>query len=177
REHRTTRLDRPPSAVGFAPAGPVGPRPKEVDLSFWLWVTSFVLGLVGLVFFVGEFDTIRDAAVDEARRQTQREGGAIDEAQLESITATILVIGVIIGVLLSAVQLLIAFFMRKGRNWARIVLAVIGGLGVLSGFYSLTTESGGQLALTVVSLIVVIGAIVTMFLPGANPWFRPRPGV
>lgn len=67
--------------------------------------------------------------------------------------------------------------MRKGRNWARIVLAVIGGLGVLSGFYSLTTESGGQLALTVVSLIVVIGAIVTMFLPGANPWFRPRPGV
>lgn len=164
----------PPPVGGFEPvaAGPAGPRPKEVDLSFWLWVTSFVLGLVGLVFFVGEFDTIRDTAMEEARRQ----GGAIDEAQLDSITTTALVVGVIFSGLVSAVQLLLAFFMRKGRNWARIVLAVIGGLGVLSGFFSLTAESGGQLALTVVSLIILIGAIVTMFLPGASPWFRPRPG-
>lgn len=162
-----------PPTGGVVPSGPVGPRPKEVDYSFWLWVTNFALGLVGLIFFVGEFDTIRATAMEEARRQ----GGAIDEAQLESITTTALIIAVIIGVLFSALQVLFAYFMRKGRNWARIVLAVFGGLGVLSGLYSLATESGGQLALSMISLLVVIGAIVTMFLAAANPWFRPRPGI
>ncbi|MGH3902776.1 MAG: hypothetical protein ACRDTE_01030 [Pseudonocardiaceae bacterium] len=163
----------PPPTGGFVRSGPVGPRPKEVDYSFWLWVTNFALGLVGLIFFVGEFDTIRDTALEEARRQ----GGAIDDAQLESITTTALIIAVIIGVLFSALQVLFAFFMRKGRNWARIVLAVFGGLSVLSGLYSLATASGGQLALSMISLLVVIGAVVTMFLAAANPWFRPRPGI
>lgn len=115
----------PPPPGGFLPGAAAGPRPKEVDLSFWLWVTSFVLGVIGL--------------------------------------------------LVSAVELLFALFMRKGRNWARILLTVFGVIAVVSGLYSLTTESGVQLALTVISLPVVIGAIVTMFLPAANPWFRPRP--
>lgn len=165
----------PPPPGGFPAGVPVGPRPKEVDLSFWLWVTSFVLGIVGLIVFLGEFDTIRDTAVQEARRQVQRDGSPLDEAQLQSITNAVLIGGVVIGLLVSAVELLFAMFMRKGRNWARILLTVFGGIGVVSGLYSLTTEAGVQLALTVVSLPVVIGAIVTMFLPAANPWFRPRP--
>lgn len=153
----------------------MAPRPKEVELSFWLWVTSFVIGLIGLSLFVGQYDTIRDTALEEARREAQRQGGSLDIAQIETVTTVFLVIGVIIGLVFSLVQLLLAFFMRKGRNWARIVLAVIGGISLLFGLLSLTGIAGGQLALTVVSLIVLIGAIVTMFLPGANPWFRPRP--
>jgi hypothetical protein len=46
---------------------------------------------------------------------------------------------------------------------------------VLPGLYSLTTESGVRLALTAVSLVIVLGAIIAMFLPAANPWFRARP--
>lgn len=164
----------PPPPGGFAPTGPVGTRPKEVDLSFWLWVSSFVLGLVGLLLFVGEFDAIRATAVEEARRQAQLDGTVLDEAQLENIIGIGLIAAVVIGLLVSAVQLLLAVFMRRGRNWARIILAVLGGLSVLSGLYSLTTESGAQTALTVVSLLVVLGAVVTMFLPAAAPWFRSR---
>ena len=164
----------PPPPGGFAPTGPVGTRPKEVDLSFWLWVSSFVLGLVGLLLFVGEFDAIRATAVEEARRQAQLDGTVLDEAQLENIIGIGLVAAVVIGLLVSAVQLLLAVFMRRGRNWARIILAVLGGLSVLSGLYSLTTGSGAQTALTVVSLLVVLGAVVTMFLPAAAPWFRSR---
>lgn len=169
----------PPPVGGFPPAGigpaPVGPRPKEVELSFWLWVASFAIGLIGLLLFVGQYDTIRDTALEEARREAQRQGGSLDVAQIETITTVVLVIGVIIGLVFSLVQLLFAFFMRKGRNWARIVLAVIGGISVLFGLVSLTGIAGGQLALTGISLIILIGAIVTMFLPGANPWFRSRP--
>lgn len=163
----------PPPQGGFAPE-PVGTRPKEVDLSFWLWVSSFVIGLVGLLLFVGEFDAIRDMAVQEARRQAQLDGAPLDEAQLENIIGIGLIVAVIIGLLISAVQLLLAVFMRKGRNWARIILAVLGGLSVLSGLYSLTTESGARLGLTAISVLVVLGAVVTMFLPAANPWFRRR---
>lgn len=120
----------PPPPGGFVPTGPVGTRPKEVDLSFWLWVSSFVLGLVGLLLFVGEFDAIRDTAMQEARRQAQLDGTVLDEAELQR---------------------------------------------VLSGLYSLTTESGARLGLTAISLLIALGAVVTMFLPAANPWFRSRP--
>lgn len=81
----------------------------------------------------------------------------------------------IIGLLISAVQLLFAFFMRKGRNRARITLAVIGVVSVLFGASSLAAAPAFPLILSLISYLVVIGAVVTMFLPAANPWFRPRP--
>lgn len=162
----------PPHPEGAATSP--GSRPKEVDISFWLWVASFVIGLFGLVYFVGEFDTIRDTALEEARKAALRGGRPIDEQQIGAIINASLIVGVVIGVVLCAVQLLFAFLMRKGRNWARIVLAVIGGLSILSGFFSLTDVSG-ELPLNLLGLLIVAGAVGTMFLPGANPWFRRRP--
>lgn len=154
-----------------------GPRPREVDASFWLWVASFVLGVISLLYFLTDFDTIRDTALEEARRQLHRQPGAgVTGQQLDAIATAGLVIGAVIGVALTALQLLFAFLMRAGRNWARIVLAVFGVLGVLSGLYSTSSEAGAQSVLSVVSLLVVLGALVTMFLPGANPWFRSRTG-
>lgn len=166
----------PPDGAAPRSAGPAGTRPAEVDLSFKLWVVSLVLGLVGLVYFVIEFDTFSATAVEEVRRQLAAQGSTIDEAQAKSITTAGLIGAVVIGLLASSVQLLIAFFMRKGRNWARITLAVIGGAGVLFGLSSLAAAPGFQLILSLISYIVVIGAVVTMFLPAANPWFRSRPG-
>jgi FtsH-binding integral membrane protein len=161
-----------PSAGDFASASP-GPRPKEVDISFWLWVASFVIGLLGLFYFAAEFDTIRNTAMEEARRQAVR-GGTVDEKQIESITNVFLVVGVVIGVLVSAAQVLLAYLMRNGRNWARIVLTVIGGLSLLGGLFSLG-DTSGQGLLDLVRLLLIAGALVTMFLPAANPWFRRRP--
>lgn len=72
------------------------------------------------------------------------------------------------------VQLILAYLMRGGRNWARIVPAVLGGLGLVSGLYGLSSVAGLQLLLSLLNGVVLLAALVTMFLPGANPWFRAR---
>ncbi len=158
-------------------SGPVGARPKEVQISFGLWMTSVVIGVISSVVFVSQFDTFRGMVLEEARRQMQGQDGALDESQLDAIVTGGFLAALAIILIITLLQLVFAFFMRKGRNWARIVLAVIGGILVLFGLPSLVGVSGGQLLLTLVSMLVVLGAIITMFLPGANPWFRtPLPG-
>jgi len=64
--------------------------------------------------------------------------------------------------------------MYKGRNWARTVRAVFGGLRLLSLPIVLIGLTGALLVIGVLQLPLLIGAIVTMFLPAANAWFRPR---
>jgi hypothetical protein len=63
--------------------------------------------------------------------------------------------------------------MYKGRNWARIVLAVFGGLRLLSLPIVLIGLTGALLVIGVLQLPLLIGAIVTMFLPAANAWSGP----
>ncbi|MGH3933051.1 MAG: hypothetical protein ACRDTF_24100 [Pseudonocardiaceae bacterium] len=151
----------------------MGSRPKEVEISFGLWMTSVLISLISSVIFVSQFDTFRSMVLEEASRQMQGQDRVLDESQLDAIVTAGFVLALAIILIIMLLQLVFAFLMRKGRNWARIVLAVIGGILVLFGLSSLVGVPGGQLFLTLVSMIIVLGAIVTMFLPGANPWFRP----
>lgn len=73
-----------------APSGPVGSPPKEVQISFGLWMTSVVIGLISSVIFVSQFDTFRGMFLEEARRQMQGQDGALDESQLDAIVTMFL---------------------------------------------------------------------------------------
>ncbi len=89
-------------------------------------------------------------------------------------------IGVVIGLLILALQVAVVLQMREGRNGARIPLAVLGGLSVLSGLLGLfsagTTLSIGALGvisllLSIVRTIPIVGAIVFLFRGAAESWF------
>ncbi|MBW0009328.1 MAG: hypothetical protein JO063_04270, partial [Pseudonocardiales bacterium] len=95
-----------------------------------------------------------------------------DQSTIESATTAGFIIGSVLGLLVVAAELVFVFLMRGGRNWARIVLAVLGGLGVLLGLIGLAI--GGGSITGPLPLLLLIGAIVTMFLPPANAWFQPR---
>ncbi|MEV5536997.1 hypothetical protein AB0L13_09050 [Saccharopolyspora shandongensis] len=84
----------------------------------------------------------------------------------------------------------LVFRLRSGENWVRIVLAVLlGGIGMLSmvGPPLVSALTGGgiappadawQLAFLLVRalhVIAVVGALVAMFRPSANRFFRPIP--
>lgn len=58
--------------------------------------------------------------------------------------------------------------MRGGRNRARVVLAVLGALGI---FGDASWVVGGQ-GFAVVSLVVSALAVVLMYVGGANAFFR-----
>ncbi|MDQ4104488.1 MAG: hypothetical protein M3186_12535 [Actinomycetota bacterium] len=145
-------------------------RPKEVEISFWLWISTIVLGLVGSVPILFQFDQLRTQTIS----QMLAADPALDRSTIESVATGALVTGAVIGLLLVVAQVIFVFLMRGGRNWARIVLAVLGGLVVLFGLVGFAGTTGAMSAGSLLQLLLLIGAIVTMFLPAANAWFRPR---
>ncbi len=137
-----------------------------VEISFWLWIATVVLGVLGLVVMYIQIDLLRAELVNSLLAQDP----TADRSTVERFATVGSVVAVVIGLVLVGVQLLLVFLMRSGRNWARIVLAVLGGLGVLFGLIGLAASSVSGL----LQLMVLVGAIVTMFLPTANAWFGPR---
>ncbi|MET9228478.1 hypothetical protein [Lentzea sp. NPDC003310] len=161
-------------------AGPVkAPVPKLVDVARWLWITSACLGM--LRFLEQLFD--REMLVAEVRRQNPAMGQDEIDAGVNG--------GVLFGLLL-AVTLVIAYTrlanaMARGRNWARIVLTVLGGASVAFGLFRLTAWASGvaaqvgvemrpvDLAVTAVTTVLDATAIVLMYRASAH--FRKQAAV
>lgn len=138
---------------------PAGPAPKEVQVSFWLWIAGAVLSVIGALFGF----TQRDALLEEVR--TRPDAGQFSEAQLDALVTTSLVVGVLIAIVLAGLFVLFAFKARAGRNWARIVLAILAVLAVLA------LGVGGFSAAGVISTIMTVVAAVLLFLPASNRYF------
>lgn len=156
--------------VGTGPASPE-PPPQQVQLSFWLWVASVVVGLVGTVLGLADVETIRAQAEEQA---TASSGGQLDQAAVDAIITFSIVVGIAIGVLFTVATLVFAVLMRRGRNWARILLAVIAGLSLLSSGISLPNATAVVVVVTVLGLVVTLAAVILMFLRPANEWFAAR---
>jgi hypothetical protein len=141
--------------------------PKEVQTSFLLWLTAVAAGVLETIIRV--IDSLSVAS------------GSGGEAE---------VTGVVIRVIVYAVAVYIIAQMRLGKRWARLTLAVL--LGVI-GTLSLVIDPISWLAggnslrevftqadllfafvapIRAVHLAAVIAALVFMFLPAANNYFR-----
>lgn len=77
-------------------------------------------------------------------------------------------VGIFVGVaaLLLVLQVIVLIFATKGRNWARIALAVLAILGIV------TSLASGQ-GLNFGSAISVL-SVVLLFLPDATAWYQAR---
>jgi hypothetical protein len=156
-------LDGRATGAAVFRAGPLPGVPKEVQTSFLLWLTAVAAGVVETVVRV-----IDSLAV----------GAGVD------------VSGVVIRAIVYAVAVYVMAQMRLGKGWARTTLAVV--LGVI-GTLSLVIEPISWLAagnslgevfaeadllfafvapIRFVHLAAVIGALVFMFHPAANDYFR-----
>jgi hypothetical protein len=160
----------PPGAYSPGQAPSRGTRPKEVEISFWLWIVTLVLGVVGALITFMQINQIRADVIN----QTLARNPAADRSVIERALTIGLDVGVVVGLLFVIAEFIFVFLMRVGRNWARIVLAVLGGLGVLGLLIGLPGATGVRLIAGSLQLLLLIGAIVTMFRPAANAWFRPR---
>lgn len=79
-------------------------------------------------------------------------------------------VGIMLAVaaLILAVQVVVLIFATKGRNWARIALAVLAILGIV---ISLATGQGLNLGSAISILSVAL-----LFMPDATAWYRGRSG-
>ncbi|MFS8098041.1 hypothetical protein LFM09_12940 [Lentzea alba] len=161
-------------------AGPVKAPPVEVpkliNISRWLWIASALVTMVGFVAQLFDRETI----IAEVRRANP----ALGQDQIDAG-----VNGSILFVLLMSTAILLAYVrlanaMARGRNWARIVLAVIGVLSVVFGLFRLVAWASGvaaafgveirpiALAVAAVTTVLEVIAFVLMFRVSAH--FRKR---
>jgi hypothetical protein len=87
-------------------------------------------------------------------------------------------IGVVLAVLWGVLILLMWF----GQNWARIVQTVLAGLGLIDLLFTIITAFRGiprvdedvQGSLHLLSFVLTVAGIVTIFRAPVNPYFRRR---
>ncbi|WP_211177086.1 hypothetical protein [Pseudonocardia acidicola] len=90
------------------------------------------------------------------------------------------IFALVIAVVMYSVGLYIAIQMRAGRNWARITIAVLGGIGLLFGIIGLFSQATGfGSGYTVIYVVISLGQIILiaatlflMFRPNVNGYFR-----
>jgi hypothetical protein len=164
-----TKLFEPggPSQSTVSWSSPAAARPpRQLRASFWLWLIAVAAGLFETTLVVV------DATAGEV-------GSAAEVA-----------VGVSIRLLAFTGLVYLAAELRKGRNWARIALAVLyGGFGTLSLVIGPITwlGEGGSLADAIaatnlgsllfaasrlVHLAAIIAALILMFHPAANAYIR-----
>ena len=161
----------PSAPTGFGAPTPVE-RPVTVRAGLGAFIATLVLGLVSSIVVFSEFDTLVSAAL-AAQGQTGDLG--IDTA---SFVRTVLIAGAVIGLIFAALEAMFIWFAWHGRNWARIVLWVLGGLGVVSGIVAVASPQPGQpgflIGLSLFSFLLTVAGIVLLAMKPSNEWYRYR---
>ncbi|MGH3914502.1 MAG: hypothetical protein ACRDTC_14020 [Pseudonocardiaceae bacterium] len=159
---------RPSVTVGATPSQlSVQPRPRVVDVSYWLWLAACLMGVITVAATLIYFSELQAGMLSMIEQRFPSETPATRE-QVATAAVAIL-IGA--GVLVVLVQMTLAILLHSGRGWARFALVVFGILGtgygvVVVGAAPVVTKAG--LGATV-GLMVLAG--VLMFLPRARTWF------
>ncbi len=168
----------PSAPTGFGAPQPVE-RPLTVRVGIGLFVASIVLSLVAQVITWLNIDTLADPSM-----LSPLPGEDLSEeeaAAAEMMVGTFGTIGLVIGLLGTAVFGLFVWFAWRGQNWARIVLWILAGLGILSGLVGAGLGSAFEVptlpvldALSFFGLLFDAVAIVLLALRPSNEWYRYR---
>lgn len=145
-----------------------GPAPKEVMRAYSLIISA------GIVYLLASIISVLTADVPDVAGASVGVG-----------------IGLVVSALIAAVYVVLAIFIRKGRNWARITATVLAALNV-AGFLSslllapmladvaatsgqtVPATSGLSTALSVVVMLLGVAGVVMTYLKPARPYFAPR---
>jgi len=102
------------------------PAPKEVRISFWIWIAGAVLSAVGGLLALTQRDEVA-----RVLRGTPQFADA-PQAELDAAVAASVLFSIVFGLVIAGLYVLFAFKVRAGRNWARVTLTVLTALGLLS---------------------------------------------
>ena len=169
---------RPHYGYAPAPSAPPGPppepmeRPLTVRAGLGAFVASIVLSLASMAFLAADWDTY----LRQAMAQQAQVGGTDPEAVrfAEATAGTLAVAVVVMSVLFAALHLLFVWFAWIGRNWARIVLWVLGGFGIVSGLSGLAMGVAlpSMTVLGVFQTAALVVGVVLLALKPSHDWFR-----
>jgi hypothetical protein len=139
--------------------GPAG-VPQLVNTAFWMLIGAGVLWVLSILLAI---PTLDDPALRNMfESQVQSSGQNIP---FEEVKPFIIGTMVVFGLIGAGLYALVAFNIRKGKNWARILGTVFAALSVF-----------GILPPSLNTLVTVLGiaAIVMLYLPAASPYFQKQ---
>ncbi len=174
-----------PPPWGYAPAPPPGsgqppPEPKErplpVRAGLGAFIVSIVLSLAGSLFAFANWDEYIDQALAQQPefQDPQFQDSGLDPASFAETFATLFVV---VGLLFTALYVLFVWFAWRGHNWARIVLFVLGGLGIAGGLVNLAGATAGTspfptiTALSIFSFLAVLVGVVLLARKQSSEWY------
>jgi cytochrome c biogenesis protein CcdA len=156
---------RPPHQPGSAL-----PQPRSVQRAVRHMYTGAALTAIGVVQALAAIGSLKSAIIKHFPKQLT--ATQIHDLGIFSIVGT-----VVIGLIAIGLWLWMARANGKGRNWARIVSAVLFAIGTLSLLLSFTRASGaGPLMLEVLVWLAGLGAILNIFSKKSRPFFRQQSG-
>ncbi|HKS03241.1 MAG TPA: hypothetical protein VJS86_16325 [Arthrobacter sp.] len=136
--------------------------PKLVNYSFWMIIAAGVLSILSLLVTIPSLD---DPAMRNTFEEQLRSSG--QNIPFEDIKGFIIGTMVVFALIGAGLYALVAFNVRKGKNWARILGTVFAALSVFSLF---------PLGLNTLVGLLGIAAIIMLYLPGSAPYFqKPQP--
>ncbi len=162
------------------------PVPGTVRASGWLWLAASLLYVAG--WLVAAFVDVPFVAADMA---DDPEFGNPDDATPTAIV--MFVVAVLGSIVIAAFYSVMGFLLWRRQGWARVLLAVTGGLMLLvlpvdvmvgAAWRSGIPETDGNpwtgyvavATLAAVQFGVTIAAIITMFMTRSNRFFASAAG-
>lgn len=167
---------RPPVTRDLAPPGPrtTPPLPPALRTSVWLWLASFLAGIVGLLAMARDLDALRLALRAAALEQ---DPSASAELLDSSVTAVLRGVFIGSGALIAVSAVCLVFLLRR-RSEARWLLTVSGLLSLIAGLVDAGIVTGGaeidRVAFLVQAAAIVL-ALITLLVRSSRAWFTaPR---
>jgi hypothetical protein len=164
-----------PAAPHAGFGGPVGaapPRPKTVVNGIYAFVAATVIGLIASIVTFASIDTI----LDNAYRDAGIDPNSVD-ASFSGIGTGAATAGAVIGLIFFAAYCAVIWFAWQGKNWARITLFVLGGLGLLSGLVGIGGNGIALLTiLNIVQLLLLAAGIFFLAQKPSGQWYDAMKG-
>lgn len=155
----------PPPVEGYGQPTAVAEPPPSIKTAVsivWALVALSVLSAIVTVVILD--DIVKAAGVDLT-------GSEADAARASAIA------GAVVGVLIfGALWIVLGIFLRRGANWARIVLTVLAGIGLLlSGTFSLTTgQPALQLILALLQMALYVALLFFLWRRDSSDYINGR---
>lgn len=142
--------------------------PPMVNYAFWMIIAAGILSAISSVLLA---TTGADPFINAMNEQAAQQGTEFPEGSLEGMRGAIAIAAVIGAILSLGLYALVAFPVRKGKNWARILGTVFAAISVLglTGLFQFGATYG---IMQLIVILLGVAAIVMLYLPASAPYFR-----
>jgi len=152
----------PGSGESFSAVKP--PVPQTVQRGVWLILVAAVMHVISSIFSAinAASPATREKIAEQLQGKANLPANAADTAQIGAVVA-----GIVIAIIVLAIYLLVAMFIRRGMNWARITGLVLAVLS-LASFTGMTFPAG---IFIVLQVLAGIAGIVLCYMGDAKEFF------